>query len=438
MIDCGIDIGSTNVKAVLIGADGRVLYSKAIPSPRVHDGVDKATDALALVATLENLIIEGWKQVGQGVPLRSITTAGIGEDGVGVRNDLTPTGLAVPWNDRRAQAESDELQKYAHLYGRTANPIDATRTAAKWLWLHRHRARESADAQHWITLTDFPAAWWSGNPFISISLAPRTSCYDIYQRQWISSMLQDVHAPALPPVLGAGQIVGGVRGGPLRESAAASSETVVAAGGHDHPVAASAIRRFIPDARVDSLGTANLIYGETKVMAHLPPESLLALSLPPTGTAGLACLGTVEISEELKSIHKSPDDLRRLLAHQRMPGAPHATQANDVTILRSCLERASMKTRRMMQDMDQLGVPKAAIYATGGWSRSRALVELRASVFGEVVNVIGDLELTAVGAALCGTEAAGAKPACPFQQKDIIAVDPLAEWTQKYQTLQFP
>ena len=48
-IDCGIDIGSTNLKVVMVGDDGRVLYTRSIPAPRVSDGVGLVTDAFGLV-----------------------------------------------------------------------------------------------------------------------------------------------------------------------------------------------------------------------------------------------------------------------------------------------------------------------------------------------------------------------------------------------------
>ena len=83
------------------------------------------------------------------------------------------------------------------------------------------------------------------------------------ERRWIEPLLTAAGAPTLPPVVPAGTVLGNVRLGPLRESGAASTATIVTAGGHDHPIAAATIRRLDPDALVDSMGTANLVYGET-------------------------------------------------------------------------------------------------------------------------------------------------------------------------------
>ena len=419
-IDCGIDIGSTNVKVVFAGENGRVLHTRSIPSPRITDDHGPVTDALALVGMLEELIIDGWKQFGDGTALRSITAAGVGEDGVGIWSNLTPTGVAIPWFDKRAVAEAQLLQEHPQASIHAGLKIGADRTIAKWLWLHRHRPLELSDATCWIALTDFPSVWWSGRPFMSSSLAPRTACFDVFGRQWISELLSASHAPALPPLLGAGQIVGGVRNGPLRESGAASGETMIVAGGHDHPVAAAMIRRFDAEGRVDSLGTANLVYGETRTLNAAHPTSTIAYSMPATGKAGIACLGVLELSAALAAVQNNTEQLRDYMGASRLAGMP-AQSARDFkdasaprdTLIRRGMEQTSLLARRMFDDMADAGVPKGAIYATGGWSRSRAFVELRASIFGEAIHVIGDMELTAIGAALFGHGSRHAAPGLP-------------------------
>jgi sugar (pentulose or hexulose) kinase len=91
----------------------------------------------------------------------------------------------------------------------------------------------------------------------------------------------------------AGTVLGRVRNGPLLESGAASMATVVVAGGHDHPMAAATIRRLHPDALVDSMGTANLIYGETTKVGEPKLDPYVAFSAPAMGNPGLSCLASL-------------------------------------------------------------------------------------------------------------------------------------------------
>ena len=440
-LDCGIDIGSTNLKVVLVNEEGRTVFVRSVPSPRVSDGIGQVTDALGLVRLLEDLIIDGWVQFGMGLPLRSIVTTGVGEDGVGVEADLRPTGPAIPWFDRRAAGEVQSLRGLGDFTDRTGIAVDFDRTLTKWAWLRRHRAKELERARCWIALTDFPAVWWSGKTFMSASLAPRTACYDITRGEWVGELLTAIAAPPLPEIKGAGQIVGGIRAGRLRETGAASSETIVAAGGHDHPVAASVIRRFDPKGLVDSLGTANLLYGELPMKRPLPRIPGLAFSIPPSGEKALSCLGVLELGAALDVAKSQGDVFWNFLAQARLPGAPpeKAAELDDGVIdprnIRRILENLSLKARQLLAAMNGAGVEGGAIYTSGGWSRSPGFMELRASVFGQRIHVVEDMEVSAVGAALFGAQAATGKSTSPLKVQDIQVIEPVAEWVLSYNKL---
>ncbi len=147
------------------------------------------------------------------------------------------------------------------------------------------------------------------------------------------------------------------------------------------------------------------------------------------------------MSSALQAIEQDSVYLRSYLAQTHLQGSPSETANRDASKLldrdsriRSGLETASFKALRLFDAMDSAGVPHGAIYSTGGWSRSRAFVELRASVFGEAINVIGDMELTAIGAALFGAEAATGQSVCPFKKEDIVTIAPVKNWAVAYQS----
>ena len=440
-IDCGIDIGSTNVKVVLVDESGRMVHVRSVPTPRASDGLGSVTNALELVSLLEDMIIEGWQQNAGGKPLRSITTAGVGEDGLGVDAALRPTGPAIPWFDRRAKGEIAALRTRGDFTSRTGIAIASDRTIAKWAWIRRFRPQELEEAKHWIALADYPAVWWSGRPFMSISLAPRTACFDLGARKWIDELTSAAGAPPMPEIVEAGVSLGGVREGRLRQSGAASTATIVAVGGHDHPVAASIVRRDDPNATVDSMGTANLLYGELVGAGRLPCHPQLAFSIPPAGGASIACLGVVELSMALASSRAQGDAFWSFLAQPHLPGDPPQGLADlaepgaHAREPRRALEHASLAARSLLVAMSAAGVSRSKIYSSGGWSRSRGFIELRASIFGEPIHVVDDIELTAVGAALFGAQAAGADSASPLNSADIKTIEPVADWVPVYDKL---
>ncbi len=449
-LSCGVDLGSTNVKVTLVDEGGHAVWTQAVPTPRLPDQDGVATDALGLVATLEELIVTGWRRHGRSLPLRAIAAAGVGEDGVGVRADLTPTGLALPWFDQRAAAQATALQRTSHYAAQAGLAIDPSRTAAKWLWLRQHRPAELSSAACWVALTDYPAVAWTGHAFMSETLAARTACYDVYARRWIEPLLAAAGAPRLPPVVPAGTVVGGVRKGPLRESGAASAATVVTAGGHDHPVAAATIRQLHPNALVDSMGTANLVYGETTEVAGPRLDPYLAFSVPPRGHAGLSCLGVFELAAALQPLRGPTDRVQRLLTSNQMPGSPGRhpvplvgfgawrVRSDDAPVegeVRAALEAVTCYARRMLEAIWAAGAQPGPVFATGGWARSRAFVELRASIFGQPVIVVDEPELTALGAALIAAQAVDGF-ALPFGGgRDLRKIEPVAAWIEPYARL---
>lgn len=424
MIACGLDIGSTNLKVVLAGEDGRTLWVKSVPTPHVNDGLGTTTDATALMVLLEDLVIEGWRAVGGGKPLAAIASAGVGEDGVCADDDMGSLGLVIAWNDKRALAE---VARFRERFNFTR--VDFHSTAGKWMWMRQHRAAEIGAAKHWIALADYPCALWCGQPFMSETLAARTGCYDLVNRCWSAEALAFAGAPPLPRLLRTGEIAGTAGPGRLREAGVVSSATLLVAGGHDHPIASSAILRLNGEARIDSLGTANAIYGETRATNPRIDESL-ETTIPAMCGPGLAVVGVTEFTLTLEK-HFTREAVREALALPRLPGAPDPQDNDDASRIRRVLEQMALRGRDFLRAFDRAGVPRGAIYATGGWARSTALMELRASAFREPITVVDEPELVGLGAALLALEAATGRTAS-FTPQGLHVVDPLARWSEAY------
>jgi xylulokinase len=435
-LTCGIDIGSTNLKVLLLDDQGRTAWIKSMATPKQHDGLGPVTDARHLLEALEQLIIEGWRAVGKGRPLAAIATGGIGEDGVGVDDNLQPLGLALSWFDKRGEADSAAIGRLPAASRYPGIRFEYCTTAGKWRWLNRERPHELRGARHWITISDYPAAYWSGAPFISETLAARTGCFDVFARNWIPELLAASGAPPLPPLLKAGEIIGTMRAGPLTVAGAASAETLLVAGGHDHPMASSAIRRIAPLARVDSLGTANATYGETAAPKPGTAESGLDLSVPAAGGPGVALIGAYEFTASLNKAVPDGSTIQSFLARHPLPGnaAPQPAEdaGSDGDRIRHVLELAAWRARSYFEAMARAGVSAAPIYATGGWAKSRGLVELRASMFGEAVTVVDEPELAALGVALFAAEAVYGIAPDFARHHDHQVIEPRKDWQNIY------
>jgi hypothetical protein len=69
-LSCGVDIGSTKrqVKVTFVDECGHAVWTKAVPTRRVPDDGGVATDALGLVAMIEEIIVTGWRMHGRSLP----------------------------------------------------------------------------------------------------------------------------------------------------------------------------------------------------------------------------------------------------------------------------------------------------------------------------------------------------------------------------------
>jgi xylulokinase len=396
---CGIDVGTTNLKVLLLDDEGKTVWVKSVPAPHLNDGIGIVTDTRALLTRIEDLIIEGWRTIGQGRVIRAIASAGIGEDGVCIDKDFNPLGHAIQWNDRRGEIYAHELAQTDAAKDYPTILLDFSSSAGKWAWLTRNRSDEIQPGQLWITMTDWAIVNWSGEAFMSATLAPRTGCFDIFTRTWVQPLLTYCSAPPLPKLVEAGEAVGTMKPGRLIEAGAANAHTLLVAGGHDHPIAASAIRRLSANARIDSMGTANATYGEsTSLFANHDMEGLY-VSLPISGASGAAVIGMTEFSVSLaKQIPDLAAFYASMLECRNIADIPKVAAA--------ILENLAQRTSHYWAAMTRAGVPEAPIFATGGWARCPALMQMRASVFGEAVTVVDEPELVAFGAALYAAQGA--------------------------------
>ena len=449
---CGVDLGTTNIKVLLLAADGRVLWRESRPTPRVSDGIGPCTDAEQLFEAVEGMILRAHAASGLRTPLRGICTGGTGEDGVPLGDALRPLDLAIPWNDRRADIHAARMAQ-TRLWSRARLPvgIDSARTAAKWAWLHENRPGLMERAAVWVALTDYPAARWTQRPFMSQTLAARTACYDIVDGAWLTPLLQACGAPPLPPVLAGGTVLGPVVAGNLLGTGVVDARTRVVVGGHDHPMAASLVCSLYPGAALDSMGTAELVYVEGPAAGPAPRNTLFAASLPVQGEA-VAWLGVFELSGTLDPILAASGPMRdlfeRVMAGEAIPAPPGSEglrflpwlgpnqlpEAAPAPLrLRAVLEGCAMVARRLLEEAAVLAGPLGTIFVAGGWARSNSFLQLRADVLGARLHRATEPQLSALGSAVLAARGCGASTPLAGLASDIVA--PVRDHLELYDTL---
>lgn len=421
----GIDVGSTNTKVVAIAGEGAVVARASRPTRRA--GGDLAIDARALVAAIEDMVVE---VCGGGRELHALCVAGIGEDGVLVDADLTPLVPALAWFDPRRHEVFRRLRPA--LVGDESLDVDtdAVRTLVGWSWA---RAQPGADrAAAWIALTDLPAVLWTGRPFLSDTLAPRTAAWRSRDRAWDADRVSLALGGErlLPPVLRAGEIVGAIRSRRLREAGVVAPDAVAVVGGHDHPIGGWGVQLMVPGAVLDSMGTAEVVVAQTRIACARGDDHVdLA---PGIRSGGSTLLRVEELARNVQWASRDPDvarAIRHLLIGRAQPfelwdsgffvpgerGGGEPTYAPDApsdplarasAVLGALAVAGRDAVDAVRGDVGGVGEVRVA----GGWVRSPGWIAVKSAVNGVPAVPVLEPEVTAVGAALLAATARGWHP----------------------------
>jgi sugar (pentulose or hexulose) kinase len=258
----GIDLGTTNIKAAVVGAGGQELACASVPTAWqvTPTGAEaSATDLLdrALAAARRAL------QSAPSAPVAGVGVTSMAETAVWLDSQGQPTGPCIAWYDTRGEEEASGLP--AELPGfsrRTGLPASPMCTLAKLRWVARRGERPARV----LSVADWVVHALGGEQGFEASLASRTGALDVPRRRWWVEALEwaAVSPGAFPPLVEAGEPAGKAKG-PLMAGA------VLTCAGHDHLSAAVGAGATGTDQVLDSCGTAESL---VRAVAPLDEEAL--------------------------------------------------------------------------------------------------------------------------------------------------------------------
>ena len=239
----GIDIGTTNTKALLLGQNGFVLWSDSCATPHLLiEGVEYFS-----LQGIENIVDRFIQSASEMHSLRGVAFSSIGESVVPVKGGKA-IGDPLMWYEANAHQTQDEgeiLKRWAK-QEITGLPYSDFYSAGKMLWM-RKRMKQIPD--YWLPLTTYMVWRKTGYTGWDNSQACRSYLYDIHKRQWIAPLLDalSLKAPGTLDYMGAQC---GERDG-----------ITYGLGGHDHITGLHAIYDMQGDMPFlyDSMGTSSVL-----------------------------------------------------------------------------------------------------------------------------------------------------------------------------------
>lgn len=435
----GIDLGTQGVKALVFDAEAKRVVARAgraLPaplSPRPGAAEQDPADWWSgfVAAAQEVLAMDGVDRA----RVRAIGVSGQQHGMVVLDKADVVLHPAKLWCDVEPEAEARALSEAS---GRAVAPGF---TAPKLVWLKKHHPELFARVAKLQLPHDWLNGRLTGNHATDAGDAsgngifdPVARTHDLKAAAWIDARVPDM----LPPILAAHEAHGTL----LPEVAALlglSTDVRVSAGSGDNMMSALGAGAFDPELLIISLGTSGTLFGYSPKPIVDPNGEVAAFCDATGGWLPLVCTQNCttvpnEVQQAFGMSHEELTDLARrepagcegmlflpYLTGERTPNWPHATgvlhgirpgSLRPGLLYRAALEGASFALAHGFQRLQALGLQTSRVQLVGGGAANPLWQEILASTLNVTIQLGGEAESAALGAALqAATMATGTKPA---------------------------
>jgi glycerol kinase len=438
-----IDIGSTNMKAVLHDDSGEVLHLCSRGTrPEYLAEQQVELDAHKLRTQLFSLLSESHDHmVRQGLELTAISVTAQRSSVVPVDAKGEPLAPIIMWHDKRTAPLCDTLREHEErVYALSGMTISPVYSAVKMLWIRNNWPEIYSKTAKMLGIQDFVLHTLCGRFVTDTSLASSTNLLNIHTCQWDPELLDifSVDGQHLCDLVAPGTVCGETTEELCRQTRVSSGVPVISAGG-DQQCGALGQGVLSPGKLKCTTGTGSylLAFAKTPVIdakkrfvckvGAIPGTYYLEAGIFTTGTvyrwfveqfykevvAGADDAGGSRAFEAInREVAQSPPGANGviMLPHFEGSGAPHwnpadrgcfyniklSTARGDLA--RAILEAIVMETRENIQLFKRFVGPVDLVSVAGGMTAFAFYNQLQADIFATKVSAYPNAEATALGA----------------------------------------
>ena len=464
----GIDIGTTNTKAVAFTRDGKVLASaNATYSPFTDTEGRHELDPGELFGAVIQVLGEVLTHTSTRQGLAGISFSAAMHSLLAVDREGVPLTKAITWADLRSHSYAEALrgtEAGKRIYRQTGTPIHAMSPLCKLLWLRDREPGIFQQAAKFISIKEY--IWWKlfGKYQVDYSIASATGLFDIYAFDWYKESLEraGIGSERLSIPVPSTQV----------ETAVTPSLAAVlrlpmgvpfVIGGSDGCLANLGSLAVKPGETALTIGTSGAIRMTTPAPTYDPRERIFNYILTKdyyiaggaTNNGGGVVQWFIEhflgkgaatpeeiqaFAEEAASAPPGSEGLVFLpyLQGERAPvwdadakGVLYGIRSihQQRHFMRAVLEGVSYSLYQIGLSLEETIGPIRHIYASGGFTRSKTWLQLLADIFNRKVYVTGVADASAIGAVVLGWYALGMaasleEPLQSFQIAETYEPDP--------------
>lgn len=394
----GIDIGTSGVKALLLGEDGAIAGQAMVPltvsRPHPLWSEQAPEDWWSAVEKAVGSLDAGLRRKVRGIGL-----SGQMHGAVALGADDAVLRPAILWNDGRSQAQCAELlEREPRTPEITGNPVLAGFTAPKLLWMREAEPDRFGAIRTVLLPKDWVRLRMTGEKISDMSDASGTLWLDVAKRRWSEAMLSACGLDeGMMPALCEGSDASAMLSAEVA-TRWGMERVPVAGGGGDNAAGAVGMGAVEPGQTFLSLGTSGVIFTVTDgfrpdpdaavhAFAHAVPDRWHRMSVMLSAASCLdwaAKLLGVKDVPALLVLSRQADARATLLflpylAGERTPHGDPAAQGvffgltgatGPAEIARAVLEGVAMGLRDGLDALTGAGSDVAEIAMAGGGSRS--------------------------------------------------------------------
>ena len=188
----GVDVGTTNVKALAMPPDlGQILAQASAPVATLHPKPGYAEqDPAEVWKAFVQVISEVCGKLAKGghTPTH-LTFCTAMHSLLPMEDDGKPLGNAMLWSDNRAEAQADDLRTTQaklgkSIYKETGTPIHPMIPLCKLAWLREHDPRHLRRTAHFGSIKEFLWYRLTGEFVIDFSMATATGLFNEKKQRW--------------------------------------------------------------------------------------------------------------------------------------------------------------------------------------------------------------------------------------------------------------
>lgn len=446
----GVDIGTTQTKAVGFNEDGTVRTSAYVRYPLIQETEGMAEQDVEqifqAVVSCIGQVVSAVQPLEISVISFSTTMHGL----IAVGENGQPLTRVITWADNRAEKYAEAFKNTLlgqTIYQNTGMPMHPMTPFHKIRWVKEQHAEIFNRAKKFIGMKEYIFYRFFNRYITDFSTASGTGFFNIHTLDWDQQALEEMQITQeqLPLLASPTYQMSGLDK-ELAEQVGLTEQTIFVLGGADGPLSNLGLGAIAKGTATLTVGTSGAlryivdqpyVHPQAETFCCVLDETHWVIGGATSNGAGIfdwACENLLkEVQSDARTAGKNsydavmeqvkevPAGAKGLLFHPYLLGerAPlwDAEAAgsfvglkrnhDDKMMMRAVIEGICLNFKRILTELEELGGSVQEIRATGGFADSEVFKEIMADVLGYELSLTESIEASALGAVLLGWQSIG-------------------------------